>query len=142
MLKTGNKILKPICVLATLGCTPVQGAELTYRFTLPSFGGSGLNTNYFLNLLEQQKPDFNPTREKTDVELFEEQLRRRLLSAVASNIVSDIYATDANAQAQDGEVSVGDLNIVYESHTDTNQFCVAITDIALGSSSNICVPLQ
>jgi len=31
---------------------------------------------------------------------------------------------------------------VYESHTDTNQFCVAITDIALGSSSNICVPLQ
>ena len=120
MLKTGNKLLKPICVLATLGCTPVQGAELTYRFTLPSFGGNGLNTNYFLNLLEQQKPDFNPTREKTDVELFEEQLRRRLLSAVASNIVSDIYATDANAQAQDGEVSVISISTEASSLTRTS----------------------
>lgn len=133
---------KAIYICAFFWCSSVQGAELAYRFTLPSFGGSGLNTNYFLNLLEQQKPEFSPVREKTDVELFEEQLRRRLLSAVASNIVSDIYDTDVNAQAQDGEVSVGDLNIVYESHTDTNQFCVAITDIALGSSSNICVPLQ
>lgn len=130
-----------LCALASLSCVSAEASDTNFAFTLPSFGGSGLNSSYYLNLLEQQKGDFSSGQEKTDIEVFEEQLRRRMLSAIASNIVSDIYGTDSTTPSE-GEVDVGDLNIVYEKRVDQDQFCVTITDVFLNSTTETCVPLQ
>lgn len=118
--------------------SPVIADDMAFRFTLPGLGGSPGMTSYYLNQLENQKLDFADEDEQTALESFEEQLERRILSAVASQIVGSIYGGDL---VGDQVFEVGDLIINYSDVPDENgNICVTIVDGV--SSSSVCVPAQ
>lgn len=132
--------------------TGLNAADMNYEFSLPSFGGNPNNTSYYLNLLEQQKPDFDTGSgssavAKTDFEIFQEQLRRRVLSALTSNIVSSIYGVDNSDLTDPGDTSsfsfddLG-LEVTYTIvATDTgNQLCSTISNY--GQENMLCVPVD
>ncbi|WP_368346111.1 curli assembly protein CsgF [Pelagovum sp. HNIBRBA483] len=124
-----------------LGIAPAGSAlasDMRFSFSSPAFNGSPASTTYFLNQLEAQKPSFTTDSEAelTDLELFEDQLRRRILSAIASSIVSDIYALDLTTET---EFEAGGLSIlVKEDTSNENLVCFAISDGV--STTEVCVP--
>ena len=119
----------PTCILAD---------DMTFGFTLPGLGGSPGSASYYLNQMETQKLDFTNEAELSEIELFEEQLERRVLAAVASQIVGSIYASDFSG---DQLIEVGNLLVSYSDVPDANgNICVTIFDGI--SSSNVCLPAQ
>lgn len=117
---------------------PVIADDMAFRFTLPGLGGSPGMTSYYLNQLETQKLDFTEEDEQSALESFEEQLERRILSAIASQIVGSIYGGELIG---DQVFEVGDLIINYSDVPDENgNICVTIVDGV--SSSSVCVPAQ
>ena len=112
--------------------------DMTFGFTLPSLGGSPGSASYYLNQMETQKLDFTNEEELSEIELFEEQLERRVLSAVASQIVGSIYSSDFSG---DQLIEIGDLLVSYSDVPDANgNICVTIIDGV--SSSSVCLPAQ
>lgn len=106
MLRNAIQTLSFIAAVATP--IPAFAGDMSYEFNLPSFGGNPNNTSYYLNLLEQQKPDFDDGSgdlTQTEFEIFQEQLRRRVLSALTSNIVSSIYGVDNSDLVNPGDTS-------------------------------------
>lgn len=111
---------------------------MRFSFGLPAFGGSPGSTTYYLNQLESQKLDFENEEEPTELELFEEQLERRVLAAVASQIVGSIYGNEFGG---DQVLQVGNLLISYSDVPDANgNICVSIFDGV--TSSDVCLPAQ
>lgn len=150
MIKT---IIQTLLLLAiAVSPAALRAEDLSYKFNLPSFGGNPNNTSYYLNLLEQQKPNFSDgsggsVAAKTDFELFQDQLRRRVLSAVSSNIVSSIYGVDNSDLLLPGDTnsfSFADLGLEVTYSivaTDTgNQLCSTISDY--GQENTLCIPVD
>lgn len=146
----GNTIQALCLIAAVITPVPAVAADMSYKFNLPSFGGNPNNTSYYLNLLEQQKPDFDDGSDETaqtDFEIFQEQLRRRVLSALTSNIVSSIYGVDNSNLVNPGDTSsftfddLG-LEVTYTIvATDTgNQLCSTISDY--GQENTLCIPVD
>ncbi len=98
-----------IAATTVFAALPVHSSDQTFSFNHPSFGGSGLNSAYYLSLLESQK-QFEE-EEKTSLEQFSEDLERRILSTLASDVVEQIFGEDASA---DGSFTVGGLDVTYE----------------------------
>lgn len=125
-------------MLGTVPAGALFASDMSFSFSSPAFNGSPASTTYFLNQLEAQKPDF-PTDEEaaqTELELFEDQLRRRILSAIASSIVSDIYALDLSTTT---EFEAGGLSVLVEENPDgDNVVCFNISDGV--STTEVCVP--
>lgn len=139
--KTGRQKMRyPKICLALLCAVPsvVHGSDMRFSFGLPAFGGSPGSTSYYLNQLESQKLDFENEEEPTELELFEEQLERRVLAAVASQIVGSIYGNEFGG---DQVLQVGNLLISYSDVPDANgNICVSIFDGV--TSSDVCLPAQ
>jgi hypothetical protein len=148
MLRNTIQILS--LVAAVVAPSPALAGDMSYEFNLPSFGGNPNNTSYCLNLLEQQKHNFNDgsgDTSQTDFEIFQEQLRRRVLSALTSNIASSIYGVDNSGLVNPGDTSsftfddLG-LEVTYTIvATDTgNQLCSTISDN--GQENTLCIPVD
>lgn len=115
---------------------PASGNDMSFAFQLPGFGGSPGSATYYLNQLESQKLDFTEEQSIRELESFEDQLERRVLAAVSSQIVGNIYGSDFTG---DQVVEVGDLLITYSDVPDVNgNICVTIFDGV--SSSNVYLP--
>lgn len=101
--------------------TSATASDLTFKFHNPSFGGDPMAASHFLKLLESQKL---PEVEETDaITQFTEDLERRLLSGLATEISSQIFGQDS---APDGTFSVGGLEVVYA--TIGSDVVVTLTD--------------
>lgn len=149
-----KKIMAQALLLYVTAFAPaaLRAEDMSYKFNLPSFGGNPNNTSYYLNLLEQQKPNFSDdsagsVAAKTEFEIFQDQLRRRVLSAVSSNIVSSIYGVDNSNLLLPGDTnsfSFADLGLEVTYTivaTDTgNQLCSTISDY--GQENTLCIPVD
>ena len=100
-------------VPATLGLwlfgTIATATDLSFQFHNPSFGGDPMAASHFLKLLESQKI---PVSDELDtISQFTEDLERRLLSGLATEISSQIFGHDG---APEGAFMVGGLEVLYE----------------------------
>ena len=98
---------------ATLGlwflATPAHTTDLSFQFHNPSFGGDPMAASHFLKLLESQKI---PISDELDtISQFTEDLERRLLSGLATEISSQIFGLGG---APEGAFMVGGLEVLYE----------------------------
>ncbi|MDG2341331.1 MAG: curli assembly protein CsgF [Paracoccaceae bacterium] len=108
-----------------------RATDLGFRFHNPSFGGDPMAASHFLNLLEAQKI---PTVEESDtIAQFTEDLERRLLSGLATEISSQIFGQDDTTE---GAFVVGGLAVQYE--TVGTDVVVTLTDGI--STTEIIVP--
>ncbi|MEC9199812.1 MAG: curli assembly protein CsgF [Pseudomonadota bacterium] len=112
-----------------------QASDLRFNFDLPAFGGNGMNNSYYMTMLESQKRVFEEEEpEQTQLERFREDLERRLLTTLASDITQKIFGTDATPG---GSFEIGDLSVSYT--TDSNGD-VIITLNDGNSTTEIVVP--
>ncbi len=115
----------------SLLCGPVNATDFSFQFRNPSFGGDPLAASHFLNLLESQK---QPVADETDtISQFTEDLERRLLSGLATEISSQIFGQDSTP---DGTFLVGGLEVQYQ--TIGGDVVVTLTDGI--STTEIVVP--
>ena len=113
--------------------TSVAASEMTFRFNLPSFGGSGLSSSYYLALLESQKQPQESQTEDSTLEQFTNDLERRLLSSLANEITDQIFGENS---ASSGNFSIGGLNATFD--TVGGNVVVTISDGI--STTQITVP--
>jgi curli production assembly/transport component CsgF len=124
---SGEGFLRPryaaaVLVVSLLNPQPGLTTE-TFSFRLPSFGGNPQTSAYYLTLLENQKRQQEETVELTSVEKFRADIERRLLSTLASDVVSQIFGDGA---AESGSFTAGGLTVSFE--TVNGEVIVAITD--------------
>lgn len=86
-------------------------SDQTFNFNLPSFSGNGATTSYYTALLEAQKRPEETFDEQSTLEGFTEDLERRLLSSLATDIVNEIFGDDA---ASSGSFTVGGLDVIFD----------------------------
>ena len=118
--------MKQIISLALIGLMPLPASagKLDFEFQLPSFGGNPLASSYYLAMIESQKqPQEKTAAEDTQLQRFQEDLERRLLTTLASTITTQIFGDDATPE---GSFSVGDLDINYATVGDDVR--VTLTD--------------
>lgn len=91
----------------------VLAAGKSFSFINPSFGGNQFNSAHLLGTADRQKPTPRSTQmeETSDAEFFKEQLTRRALSALTSNIIQQITS---NSGAETGQYDLDGLIINYE----------------------------
>ena len=98
-----------LAFLGVLISAPAVASDLSFQFNNPSFGGDPMAASHFLKLLESQK--IPQTVELDTLSQFTEDLERRLLSGLATEISSQIFGQDS---APDGAFLVGGLEVIYE----------------------------
>lgn len=113
--------------------TSAAASEMTFRFNLPSFGGSGLSSSYYLSLLESQKQPTEEETEESTLDQFSSDLERRLLSSLANEITEQIFGENS---ASSGTFSIGGLNATFD--TVGGDVVVTISDGI--STTQITVP--
>ena len=69
--------------------------DLVYQPLLPAFGGNPLYSSYYSQNADAQNKTRIVEQELSDADRFKRDLERRLLSAVANQIVDAIYGEDA-----------------------------------------------
>ena len=89
-------------------CSNLLAAGKSFSFINPSFGGNQFNSAHLLGSADRQKPiPKQPQIEETsDAEFFKEQLTRRALSALTSNIIQQITS---NSGAETGQYDLDGL---------------------------------
>ena len=102
-----------ITILYITFCSNLLAAGKSFSFINPSFGGNQFNSAHLLGSADRQKPiPKQPQIEETsDAEFFKEQLTRRALSALTSNIIQQITS---NSGAETGQYDLDGLIINYE----------------------------
>ena len=127
------RVLCLVALLIAVGLFPRVSiaTEFSFQFRNPSFGGDPMASSYFLNLLESQK--LPVARETDSITQFTEDLERRLLSGLATEISSQIFGQDG---APDGVFLVGGLEVQYQ--TVGGDVIVTLTDGI--STTEIIVP--
>lgn len=119
--------------LSLLMASSAAASDQVFSFNLPSFGGNGMAASYYMALLENQKIPEDKAVEETTLERFQEDLERRLLSSLASDIVNQIYGPDAQTS---GSFTVGGLDVVFD--TINGDVVVTLSDGI--STTEITVP--
>jgi len=92
-----------------LGASGAHASDLRFKFNNPSFGGDPMRASHLMKLMDAQKQPV-PV-EKDTILQFTEDLERRLLSGLATEITSQIFGQDG---ATEGAFFVGGLEVTYE----------------------------
>ena len=102
-----------ISIISIFYYSNLCAAGKSFSFINPSFGGNQFNSAHLLGSADRQKPiPRSPEVEETsDAEFFKEQLTRRALSALTSNIIQQITS---NSGAETGQYDLDGLIINYE----------------------------
>ena len=101
----GTYIVMPLVLMAS----QTAAGDFRFSFTNPSFGGDPMTTSHLMKLMEAQK--IPQPVEKDTIHQFTEDLERRLLSGLATEITSRIFGQDS---APEGAFVVGGLEVLYE----------------------------
>ena len=132
-------------VILFTGLNFVANAEpQKYNFNNPTFGGSPFMSNHVLNLALKQyevpKPASTPP--KSELEAFQDSVRSRTLSSLASVLAANIRGlTIEELAAGSGEnpIDIEGLELVYGSVGDGCSINVSLSDGA-DESINFTVP--
>jgi len=103
--------------------TSAWASDQVFSFNQPSFGGNGLRSSYYLNLMESQNQFVEERTRLSTLEQFSADLERRLLSTLSTNIVEEIFGED---RSESGSFTAGGLEVIYETVGD--EVIVTITD--------------
>jgi hypothetical protein len=135
-----------ILAIALLGCLPVIGAAepQKYNFNNPTFGGSPFMSNHLLNLAIKQYelPTAQAAPAKSELEAFQDSVRSRTLSSLASVLAANIRGlTIEELAAGSGEnpIDIEGLELVYGSVDDGCSINVSLSD-GVDESINFTVP--
>ncbi len=116
--------LQKLVVGAALLCpTLTLASDQTFDFNIPSFGGNGATSSYYVALLESQKRPQESRDTLSTLDSFTADLERRLLSSLSTEIVNEIFGPDASSA---GSFTVGGLDVVFE--TIDGNVVVTLTD--------------
>ena len=93
-----------------------------FNFKNPTFGGNPFVANHLFNLANKQNiPEKNKQEEKTELETFADQIRRRTLSSVSSAIASNISGLSIDDLSnEDGVIKLDGIEIKYYQGEDCN----------------------
>lgn len=126
-----------LCLAAAcciIGQSPAWTGELVYHPINPAFGGNPYNYSWLRESANAQ----NEHKEKKDhLEDFEDSLKKRILSTLASRIVDTAFGRYGD-DLQGGQYQFGDYDITIS--TEGGGVNVNIIDNGNGSSTTVSVP--
>jgi curli production assembly/transport component CsgF len=127
-------LLLATCAIAT---STASAQDLSYQPINPRFGGNPFNSNHLLGEASAQNKykDPNDTSNKSQGEIFAQQLQSRLLSGLASQVVDSIFG--ANPQ-QSGVIKFGGQTIRFDRGLDS--VTLRITDDSTGKETVLSIP--
>jgi hypothetical protein len=137
------KILSSLILLMWAGS--LMASPLIFNFHSPSFSGIGQSSHYLtIENLEKSRRDAIIAKakaeadlleyelENTAIELFRKNLESRFYTALAKNIIDQVFGTAGNQQ-NSGETTIDGYDIVWtstEEDDDADGVTVSITDAA------------
>ena len=137
------KILSSLILLMWAGS--LMASPLIFNFHSPSFSGIGQSSHYLtIENLEKSRRDSIIAKakaeadlleyelENTAIELFRKNLESRFYTALAKNIIDQVFGTAGNQQ-NSGETTIDGYDIVWtstEENDDADGITVTITDAA------------
>ncbi|GAB3626689.1 hypothetical protein PTE30175_03020 [Pandoraea terrae] len=111
--------------------------ELVYVPKNPSFGGNPLNGTTFINEAQlQNKHDTDPSTQKSQLQQFNDNLQRVILSRLASSISGGLF--DSNGKLVPGTLDTTDFSIAITS-LGGNQLQITTTDKSTGQQTSFQV---
>jgi hypothetical protein len=129
----------------TLFAVPAFAGPVNFKFHSPSFSGVGASGHYLTieNLETSRKQaiiakaeavakELELELENTPIELFRKNLESRFYTALAKNIIENVFGVDGTRQDQ-GETTIDGFNIVWTStgtNNDADGTTVTITNAA------------
>ena len=113
--------------------------DLVYKPKNPAFGGDTFNYQWLLSSAEAQnkftEADKNPYKQKTQLELFKENLNNQLLNQVSNSLFQKQFG---NAGITPGSYVFGSMSVdIYPSNLG---LVVDILDTDTGEKSQIIIP--
>ena len=126
-----------VCFGGVLLCFSVAATELVYTPVNPTFGGNPLNASGLLanaNAQNDYKAPVITRVEKTDLELFNDQLQSAILARLRTNTLNDLFKTEFKDIAGKA-VKVGNFELQYKQEGDV--LVMVTTDTTTGASQTI-----
>ena len=118
-------------------CFSVAATELIYTPVNPTFGGNPLNASGLLanaNAQNDYKAPVIARIEKSDLELFNEQLQTAILARLRTNTLNDLFKTEYKDIAGKA-VKVGNIELEYKQ--DGEVLVLVTRDASTGASQTI-----
>jgi len=158
-MKRSNLLL--LAALAVCGVSSAFAGQINFKFHSPSFSGIGTSSHYLTieNLETTRKQAIKKKAEdeakalaleleyelaNTPIELFRKNLESRFYTALAKNIIDNVFGTDGTRQ--DGGTTVIDGYTITWASTGTNNDAdgttLTITDAAGNTIYDYTMPFQ
>lgn len=122
-----------------IGTASIEAAaqDLSYQPINPRFGGNPFNSNHLLAEANAQNKYRDPASadNKSQADLFAQQLQSRLLSALSSQVVDAIFGPDPQ---QSGTLTFGSQTVHFDRGLDG--VTLRIVDSATGKETIITIP--
>ena len=118
-------------------CFSVAATELIYTPVNPTFGGNPLNASGLLanaNAQNDYKAPVITKVEKTDLEVFNDQLQTAILARLRTNTLNDLFKTEYKDIAGKA-VKVGNIELEYKQDGDV--LVLVTKDTTTGASQTI-----
>lgn len=112
--------------------------DLVYKPKNPNFGGDTFNYQWLLSSAEAQnklKDDVSPTKGKTELESFTENLNSQLLNLVSRSLFTQQFG---NNGISEGSYTFGSLSV--EIYPSDGGLTVSILDTETGEQTQVIIP--
>jgi curli production assembly/transport component CsgF len=129
-----------VLIVCLFGISIISNAQdLVYKPKNPAFGGDTFNYQWLLSSAEAQnkftEADKNPYKQKTQLELFKENLNNQLLNQVSNSLFQKQFGTNGLAP---GSYVFGSMSVdIYPSNLG---LVVDILDTDTGEQTQIVIP--
>ena len=113
------------------------GQQMVYKPINPAFGGDTFNYQWLMSSAEAQNSFTDPSisdDELTELEQFQENLNRQLLSTLSRNV----FSSQLGDELKEGTFTVGDLAL--EIFETAEGLVINILDTVTGEQTQIIVP--
>jgi curli production assembly/transport component CsgF len=116
---------------------PAAAQQIVYRPINPTFGGDAFNSSHLLATAQAQNPykERDQYRDRSEADLFAQQLQSRLLSALAGQVTEAIFGDNPQ---DSGTFTFGDQTVSFVRGLDAVN--LTITNTATGATTTISIP--
>lgn len=114
-----------------------KAQAIVYKPVNPTFGGDSFNSTHLLGVAGAQNgyKEKSATSERSEADLFAQQLQSRLLSALAGQVTEAIFGENPK---DSGTFTFGDQTVSFVRGLDA--ITLTITNSATGATTNISIP--
>ena len=136
--------MKTVKMLVLFAVVCISGAvfasELVYKPINASFGGSPLNGNWMISQAQAQNTftenrELDALRRRDPLERFKDDLTRRVLSRLTSELTSDIFG---EGTIQEGRFEFG--NLLVDIQPGEDGLTIVVFDSDTGNETTIVIP--